>query len=172
MSDPINWRELGRKTQEAATNEVRSRAAAEEHKKQERIRIEKLKDAVNAAAAGVMTEVRTQCGKIADQFNSAIREPSLKMAISDEVHMGLGITSFVVRKEAGFPRVKIDFQDDGKILVSLTPSKAPADLNSQTERYKVDEDGQAFGSDGIQTFTADDISTGICKNLLEAKYLS
>jgi hypothetical protein len=172
VSDPINWRELGRKTQEAASNEARIRAAAEEQKKQERIRIQQQKDAANAATAGVMTEVRAQCGKIAEQFNSAIREPGLKMTISDEVHMGLGIMSFIVRKESGFPRVKIDFQDEGRILVSLTPTKAPADANSETERYKVDENGQAIGSDGTQTFTADDISARICKSLLEAKYLS
>ena len=57
------------------------------------------------------------------------------MVLSDEVQMGVGLTSFVVRKEAGFPQMKIDLQDMGKILVSLSETKGSG-ANSQILRYK------------------------------------
>ena len=82
MSEPINWRELGRQTQEAG-EEARRRAAAEAEREKERIRLEKQRDAINAAAAGVMEEIQGRCKKIAEQFNSGVREASLKMAVSD-----------------------------------------------------------------------------------------
>ena len=170
MSDAINWKELGKQTQEAG-EEARRRAAAEAERERERIRLEKLRDTINAAAATVMDEIRTQCMKIAEQFNSGIREAGLKMVLSDEVHMGIGLTSFVVRKDAGFPQMKINLQDMGKILISLSETKISG-ASGQIHRYKVDEKGQISGPDGTPNFTVDEIATGICKGLLEAKYLS
>jgi hypothetical protein len=170
VSDAINWKELGKQTQEAG-EEARRRAAAEAERERERIRLEKLRDTINAAAATVMDEIRTQCMKIAEQFNSGIREAGLKMVLSDEVHMGIGLTSFVVRKDAGFPQMKINLQDMGKILISLSETKISG-ASGQIHRYKVDEKGQISGPDGTPNFTVDEIATGICKGLLEAKYLS
>ena len=170
MSEPINWRELGKQTQEAG-EAARRRAAAEAEEERERIRLEKLRDTINAAAATVMDEIRTQCMKIAEQFNSGIREAGLKMVLSDDVHMGIGLTSFVVRKDAGFPQMKINLQDMGKILISLSETKISG-ASGQIHRYKVDEKGQISGPDGTPNFTVDEIATGICKGLLEAKYLS
>jgi hypothetical protein len=170
VSDAINWKELGKQTQEAG-EEARRRAAAEAERERERIRLEKLRDTINAAAATVMDAIRTQCAKIAEQFNSGIREAGLKMVLSDEVHMGIGLTSFVVRKDAGFPQMKINLQDMGKILISLSETRASG-ASGQIHRYKVDEQGQISGPDGTPNFTVDEIATGICKGLLEAKYLS
>ncbi len=170
MSEAINWKELGKRTQDAG-EEARRRAAAEAERERERIRLNKARDVINAAAAKVMDEIQTRCAKIAEQFNSGIREAALKMVLSDEVHMGIGLTSFVVRKEAGFPQIKIDLQDMGKILVSLSETRG-AGASSQIHRYKVDEAGQISGPDGTPNFTIDEIAVGICKGLLEAKYLS
>ena len=67
MSEAINWKELGKQTQEAG-EEARRRAAAEAERERERIRLNKIRDAVNAAAAKVMDEIQGRCAKIAEQL--------------------------------------------------------------------------------------------------------
>ena len=49
--------------------------------------------------------------------------------------------------------MKIDLQDRGKILVSLSETKEHGERKGQIHRYKVDERRQISGPDGTPNFS-------------------
>jgi hypothetical protein len=176
MSEPINWSEIGKKTQDAAKAETQRQAAEAEEKQRESLRLQKQRAAIQSAAHAAMALIFTRCQEIAAEFNRGATELDLQMTVCDESRAGRDLLSFTVRKDSGFPRISISIGDKGSpgdqgmILVSLQQTRVTG--GGGHYGYAIREDGQVTGPNGTPDFTTDKIAESACEKLLQSNYIS